>query len=157
MPRLAGLTRSSGLLIFLLSSAANSHPISEPNVGLAVKKAVAPPYDDRLYFAQAQGTVRIAATVLPSGEIEDASIVETFWTWNSTMNEYFLTFARRWLFGPSNSRQKVEIVFDFKLLPLSTSDHDLGTVFVAPAKMEISRREPPPVSFHRPGAAQLNE
>jgi len=135
---------------------ADSQSISEHNFGLRVRKAVAPPYDDRLYFTRAQGTVRIIATVSPSGEIEDAAVKETFWTWNNTMNEYFLTFARKWLFEPFDSPRTVEIVFEFRLLPRETSDHDLGTVFVAPARVEINGREPPPLTFHRPGAAQLD-
>lgn len=162
MPTLAGLTLSSGLLILAVSpaprpeeSTASSQSISEGNSALRVRKAVAPPYDDRLYIARAQGTVRIIATVSPSGEIEDAAVEETFWTWNDTMNEYFLTFARKWLFEPSDSPRTVEIVFEFRLLPRETSDHELGTVFVAPARIEISAREPPPLTFHRPGAAQL--
>lgn len=134
--------------LFVMTGGAPQAP-SNSESALRIRKIVAPPFDDRLYYARAQGKVRIRATVLPSGQVEDAVVQESFWTWNDTMNEYFLTFARKWLFEPSDTSQTIDIVLDFKLLPEEGSDYELGTVFVAPATIEIRRKEPPPVSFHR--------
>jgi len=150
MHNLAG-SKMACLLVLLLLVSANvkAQTGSEPPPDLRVRKVVAPPYDDRLYFTLNQGRVRIEAKVLQSGQIESATVEESFWSWNRSMDEFFLTFAGNWLFEPSDAPRTIEIFFDFKLLPESAPDRELGTVFIAPSTVEIRRREPPPVSFHR--------
>lgn len=145
------MNTSSGLvlLVLLLTGSAGAQILHEPESEISVRKAVAPPYDDRLYFPHLQGEVRIRATVLPSGQIEDAVIRESFWTWNTSMNEFFLTYARKWVLEPSDAPRMIDIVFHFVLLPEETSEDDLGTVFVAPSTIEIRARKHPPASFHR--------
>jgi TonB family protein len=106
-----------------------------------VTRAIAPPYDDILVQARLQGTAKIRVQVKPSGEVEDAEIVESLW---DLRDELYKQYARKWRFEAHPTSTTEEIVFIFRFIPRDSPPEDVGTVFTFPATVEIRSLEPPP-------------
>lgn len=110
------------------------------NVERRVVKALAPPYHDVLLQARFEGTARLEVRVAPSGEVEDVKVTKPFFT--SEWSEGYLQYAREWRFEPGETSTTEQIIFKFRFVPRDSSPTEQGTVFIAPATVEIRHLRP---------------
>lgn len=104
-----------------------------------VEQATSPRYDDVLVQARAEGEIVVAVTVLPSGKVDDATVVETFWP---PLNKLHEAFAKRWRFESAKKTTDHRIVFRYRFLPETEAQSELGWTFAAPSTVEIRHARP---------------
>ena len=93
-----------------------------------VIKALAPPYDELLFQANLEGTVRFEVRVGPSGEVEDVQVTKLLFTpkWTERLEQY----AREWRFEPNETSTTEEIVIRYRFVPRDSPHKDQGTAFI---------------------------
>ena len=133
------------LLVFAVLCVSASEALCQ-DIERRVIKALAPPYDNLLVLAWAEGTVRVEVRVGSSGEVQSTKVTKAaFWLeWNERWEQY----ASEWRFEPNETSTTEEIVFRFLFVPRDSPPKDQGTVFISPTTVEIRHLHPPPLTMH---------
>ncbi len=111
-----------------------------------VIQASVPEYPYMMYAAGIQGKFLVDLTVLPSGHVGDAKVLES-------PGKYFdseiLGRVMRWKFEPQEGSSRFTIEFVFRLLPKEAPVEDCGVFFLAPTTIEIRTIQRPPITDNR--------
>lgn len=125
-------------------------PVSEAmcqDMERRVIKALAPPYDDITLQSRLEGTIKLEVRVGPSGEVQRVQVIQPVRPpgWR---NDHWEQYASEWRFEPGETTTTEEIVFRFRFVPRDSPPKDQGTMFFAPATVEIRHLELPPATSH---------
>lgn len=108
---------------------------------LRVKRAVAPAFPEVMAQAHEQGRVTVKVRIGPTGQVNDAEVIEVDGKRAVLMtDEEYEQLARAWQFDSGGRSVEAEIHFTYRLMPPETMLDELGTTFEHPATVVVRGR-----------------